>query len=147
MNETPDWAAAIDAITTMSDLGRELKRRRVAAGFDSLPGLLRNTKPGFPLPRSTAYTVEEGSQRSRWISVEAHLRTCNANVTEIELWREAHGRALLNYGAQKGQPQGEPVTIPTAKQLAEMGPEQGARILSGIDTETAADLLRRIDLE
>jgi Mg/Co/Ni transporter MgtE len=144
MSGTPDWAAAINAISTMSDLGRELKRRRIAAGFDSLPELLRNTKSGYPLPRSSAYAVEEGRTRSRWVSVEAHLRACSANAPEIELWHEAHGRALLNYGTQ---PQGDPVTIPTAKQLAEMGSEQGARILSEMDTETAADLLRRIDLK
>ena len=146
VNEKPDWAATINAITTMSDLGRELRHRRIAAGFDSLPELLRSTKPRSPLPRSTAYTVEEGSQRSRWISVEAHLRACNAKASEIELWHDAHGRALLNYGAQKGQLPDEAEPTPTAKQLAEMGPEQGARILSEIDMETAADLLRRIDL-
>lgn len=147
MSETQDWAAAISAIKTVSDLGHEMKRRRIAAGFDSVPELLRNVKQGFSLPKSTAYVLEEGSQRNRWPALEAHLRACDVKEPEIELWRDAHRRAVSNWGMQEQQSESQSVAIPTAKQLAEMGPEQGARILSEIDTETAADLLRRIDLQ
>jgi flagellar motility protein MotE (MotC chaperone) len=140
MTGSASWAKSV---TTMAELGGELKRRRVAAGFQSVPELLKNTKRGYPLPRSTAYALEGGSHKSNWAIIEAYLRACDALESEIEDWREAHRRALFNPRGQ-GEADMQRVSIPTAKQLAEMGTEEAARTMSEINMESAADLLRRI---
>jgi len=148
MGESPEpkVVSGPDSVNTMADLGRELRRRRIEAGFATLPELLRNAKGANSLPKSTAYNLEAGKSRCNWISVEAHLRACGAENAEITDWHDAYDRAVLHYSGH-GTPDSERISVPTAKQLAEMGSEQAGQILSEIDFTQAATLLRRISIQ
>ena len=142
MSEPQDWA---ESVTTMGGLARELRRRRLAAGFSSVPKLRKNLKEGDSLPRSTAYGLEKGAHVSDWIAFEAYLRACNATDSEIAEFHEVYKLVLSRSRGQEPSSSQQEIT-PTAKQLAEMGPEEAARLLSEIDPDMAADLLRRIDI-
>jgi Mg/Co/Ni transporter MgtE len=142
----PDVESGPDSVNTMAELGRELKRRRINSGFETLPELLKRIKRGNTLPRSTAYNLEAGTGKCSWASVAAYVQACGATGEEIEAWRAAHNRALWHYDKRSSSASSQP-SVPTAKQLSEMGSEQAARILGDIDLVEAVLLFGRISLE
>lgn len=135
-------------IETMADFRKELRQRRFRAGFNKVSDLLRSIKGSarLSLPRTTAYDLETGNGRCGWGQVETYLRACGATNDEIALWQEVHQRATDNHD-RRGAQATEEQSVPTAGQLAELGPEQAARILGAIAPTVAADLLRRIDIK
>jgi Mg/Co/Ni transporter MgtE len=120
-----------DTVHTVRDLAKALKYARSQAGFDTATRFAKETD----FPRSTAYSVEEGTKKPAWATVETYLDACE--ITDLRPWKAAHRRAT-----------NESVAVaPTATQMAEMGAELAAATLSEIERSQAADLIRTIALD
>jgi Mg/Co/Ni transporter MgtE len=118
-------------VNTVGDLANALKYARTQAGFVTVSQFVKETS----FPRSTAYRVEEGLKKPEWATVAIYLGHCG--ITDLHPWEAAYSRVTNE----------STILVPTATQMAEMGAEMAAAILSEIDYSRAADLIRKIALK
>lgn len=95
-----------DSITTVADLGRELRNLRISAGNPSLRELeKRAKKQGLYLPHSTAGNAQSGKILPGLNVVQAFVQACGVtSETEMLRWKSAWQRANASRDSVLGSP-------------------------------------------
>lgn len=124
-----------DSVTTIAELGRELRLLKVWMGNPSLRDLAKRARDsGANLPPSSAGDVQSGTRLPRMAAVLTFVRACGVGEADIGSWTSAWRRAALHH---KGYlPSDNAHYSPSAPESERSaagngGPESGASNSSG----------------
>jgi Holliday junction resolvasome RuvABC ATP-dependent DNA helicase subunit len=91
--ERDDLRADPDSISSIAELGRQLRLLRIASGAPTLRELeKRATSTGGHLPRSTAGNAESGKHLPRLEVIQIFVRACNGSAADVSRWQAAWQR-------------------------------------------------------
>lgn len=156
-----------DLVTTVTDLGQELRNLRISVGNPSLRELSRRAhESGNYLPHSTAGNAQSGKILPGLDVVLAFAHACGVAPPAMKSWKAAWQRAsasrdrlLREYshslpasGATTGPLSATSTStdrLPalSPERLAELEPKRAARLLESLDPSKAANLLTALGPE
>lgn len=109
--ERDDLRPDPDSVSSVAELGRQLRLLRIASGAPTLRELeKRATSAGEHLPRSTAGNAESGKHLPRLEVIQVFVRACNGSAADVIRWQVAWQRL---YAQRYVPPSGGATTYPS----------------------------------
>jgi hypothetical protein len=95
-----------DSVSSIAELGRQLRLLRISAGVATLRELeARATASGDALPRSTAGNAESGKHLPGLEVIRAFVQACNGSAADVRRWQSAWQRLYMQRHGPPGRGQ------------------------------------------